>query len=114
MISVCRGGAVALQLSTHRSGSDVTVAVDGEVDLATVGELESAVAAAVADGAATTVIVDVSGVKLLDSAGIGALLKGRRQADERGRHYRVIGAAGIVAEVLRITGVYDHLVNDAS
>jgi anti-anti-sigma factor len=104
---------VALQLSTHRSDSDVTVTVSGVVDLATVDHLEAAIAGAVADGASTAVIVDVSGVRLLDSAGISALLKGRRQADERERRYRVIGAQGMVAEVLRITGVYDHLVDDA-
>lgn len=114
MISVCRGGAVALQLSSHRSGGELTVAVAGVIDLATVDELAAAIAAAVADATATAVNVDVGGVRLLDSAGIGALLKGRRQADERQLRYRVIGAGGMVAEVLRITGVYDHLVDDAS
>jgi anti-anti-sigma factor len=104
---------VALQLSIHRSGDELTVAVAGAVDLATVDELADAIAGAVADDTATSVLVDLAEVQLLDSAGISVLLKGRRQAQERGRPFRVIGARGMVAEVLRITGVYDHLVDDA-
>lgn len=105
---------MALQLSTHRNGDERTVAVNGVIDLATVDQLEAAIIAAVADDTASTVIVDLGEVTLLDSAGIGVLLKGRRLADERERRYRVVGARGIVAEVLRITGVWDHLAGDAS
>jgi anti-anti-sigma factor len=105
---------VALQLSTYRTGGDLTVAVGGVIDLATVDQLEAAIAAAVADDLASTVVVDLGEVTLLDSAGISALLRGRRQADDHERNYRVVGARGIVAEVLRITGVWDHLVGDAS
>lgn len=105
---------MALQLSTHRTGGEVTVVAGGVIDLATVDQLKAAIDAAVADDAVAAVVVNLTEVRLLDSAGIGALLKGRRQADERGRRYRVAGAGGIVAEVLRITGVYAHLVDDAS
>jgi anti-sigma B factor antagonist len=112
-ISVCRGGAVALHLSTHRNGSELTLEASGVVDLATAGQLRAGIEAALADDAAAGLVVDLDGVTLLDSAGIGALLKGRRLADERDRRYRVTGARGIVAEVLRITGVWAHLVGDA-
>lgn len=105
---------MALQLSTHRDGSELTLAVHGVIDLATVGQLEDAITAAVADDATASIIVDLGQVRLLDSSGIGALLKGRRRADERHRGYRVVGADGMVAEVLRITGVWEHLVGDAS
>jgi anti-sigma B factor antagonist len=105
---------VALRLSTHRSGGEVTVVLHGVIDLATVDQLEAAIAGAFADNTSTAVVVDLSEVQLLDSAGISALLKGRRQADDCERGYRVVGATGIVAEVLRITGVWDHLAGDAS
>ena len=103
-----------LELSTHRAGSAVTVAAGGVIDMATAGQFEDAIAAAVADDDAASVTVDLGQVNLLDSSGIGALLRGRRQADERQRTFRVVGAVGLVAEVLRITGVWDHLVGDAS
>ncbi len=105
---------MVLQLSTHRDGGDVTVAASGEVDIATVGQLEAAILAAIADDTGGTVTVDLGGVTLLDSSGIGTLLKGRRLADERQRSYRVVEADGMVAEVLRITGVWDHLAGGAS
>jgi anti-anti-sigma factor len=105
---------VALQMSTHRDGDDLTVAASGVVDLATVGQFEDAIAAAVAEDSGDGVVVDLGGVQLLDSSGIGVLLKGRRLADERERRYRVVGAGGMVAEMLRITGVWDHLVGGVS
>jgi anti-sigma B factor antagonist len=105
---------VALEMSTHRVGSELTVAASGVVDLATVHQFEDAITAAVAEDSTDGVIVDLREVRLLDSSGVGVLLKGRRLADERERRYRVVGADGMVAEVLRITGVWDHLVGDVS
>jgi anti-sigma B factor antagonist len=99
---------VALSLSSHRDGTTVTVAVDGDIDLSTADELEHAIAAPGA-GPTTDVIVDLSAVRFIDSAGINALLKGRRQADAHGRSFRVSGAAGLVRELLEITGVLAHL-----
>jgi anti-anti-sigma factor len=49
----------------------------------------------------------------MDSAGINVLLKGRRLADDHGKQFRVTGAAGIVRQVLDITGVTAHLSGSA-
>jgi anti-anti-sigma factor len=62
-----------------------------------------------ATGDAGITVVELSGVTFIDSAGINALLKGRRAADERGRVFRVTGATGIVRELLDMTGVWAHL-----
>lgn len=105
---------MALELATHRNGGELTLSVCGVIDFATVEQLQAALTAAVADSAATTVTVDLAGVTLLDSLGISALLQGRRHADQHRRCYRVVGAGGIVADVLRITGVWIHLVGDTS
>jgi anti-anti-sigma factor len=53
--------------------------------------------------------VDLSKVDFLDSSGVSLLLRGRRQADEHGVAYQVIGAQGIARQVLEMTGVWDHL-----
>jgi anti-sigma B factor antagonist len=103
-----RGGAVTLSLSSHRDGDSVTVAVHGDIDLATAGQLEQEMSAH-AGGDARALVVDLSGVEFIDSAGINALLKGRREADEQGHTFRVAGAQGIVREVLDLTGVLAHL-----
>ncbi|MEV1333263.1 STAS domain-containing protein [Micromonospora costi] len=103
---------MALSFSHHHDADAVTVAAHGEVDLSTADDLSRALEAAVA-GPATAVTVDLGGVTFLDSAGINVLLRGRRLADERGRSYQVTNAQGMVGQLLRMTGVWDHLTTAA-
>jgi len=104
---------VVLRLSTEREGDELTVSARGVVDLASAKQLEDGIVAAVAEDGARAVVIDLSGVTLLDSMGIAALLKGRRWAVERGRDFRLTGAIGLVREVLDITGVWTHLGGEA-
>lgn len=94
---------------TERAGGVVTVAVSGEIDLATGPTVDRALRDAITGGGARTVLVDLSAVQFLDSSGIALLLKGRRLADERAVAYRVTGAEGIVRRVLELGGVWEHL-----
>lgn len=99
-----------LMLTRHEQAGTVTVAAEGEIDVATIGDLERAVAAALGDVApGGLVLADLTRVRLLDSAGIGTLLKCRRIADAADRRFRVAGATGLVLDVLRLTGVAGHL-----
>ena len=59
------------------------------------------------------VLVDIAHVGFLDSSGLALLLKGRRAADRQGVGYRVVGAQGVTEQVLRMTGVWDHLTGDS-
>jgi len=88
----------------------MTVAAAGEIDIAAVGELHDAITAALADAPPQVpLIIDLSGLRFIDSAGIGALLRGRRAALAAGRPFRVTGATGLVLEVLWLTGVWPLL-----
>lgn len=104
---------MALMLTRHDEPDAVTITAAGEVDPGTAPELQRAIAAALAVApAAATIVVDLSGLRLLDSAGISALLRGRRLADAADRPFRVVGAAGLVREVLQLTGVWQHLTGE--
>ncbi|TDC37608.1 anti-sigma factor antagonist [Micromonospora sp. 15K316] len=92
----------------HRETDAVTVVARGEIDLSTAGDLQREIEAAVA-GPASAVTVDLGEVTFLDSAGINALLTGRRFADDHRKPYRVTNAQGMVRQLLRLTGVWDHL-----
>jgi len=104
----------SVSVSRHRSGRVCTVVVSGEVDLATGPVVEDAIIDAVAADGVSAVEIDLSAVEFLDSSGIALLLKGRRAADERAVAYRVIGAHGIVEQVLKLGGVWAHLCGDSS
>lgn len=99
-------------MSSYRRGDLLTVAVGGEVDLATCPALDDEIRHAIDAEGVTAVQVDLSAVSFLDSSGIALLLRGRRRADERGVAYQVIGARGMTQEVLEITGVWAHLSGD--
>jgi len=97
-----------LTLTNRRDADAITVTVRGEIDLGNVDQLTTGIATAVRDDV-TSIVVDLSGVTFMDSAGISALLAGRRTADEHGKAYRVAGASGIVREILDLMGVWAHL-----
>jgi anti-sigma B factor antagonist len=103
---------MALSLSSRRDAGQAILTVSGEIDIMTADALEQAIATII-DSGAGEVIVDLSGVTFMDSAGINALLKGRRSADDHGQRFRVNGATGIVRQVLDLTGVAVHLSGQA-
>ncbi len=99
---------MALSLSRIDDGGIRVICAVGDLDLSTTAAFEEEIAAAVATDV-SAVVVDMSGVSFLDSAGINALLKGRRAADENGRVFRVEKPSGLVREVLLMTGVWPLL-----
>jgi anti-sigma B factor antagonist len=100
---------VRISVSGDHSGSILTVAVSGDIDLVTKAAVETAVAGAVATPGVTRVEVDLSGVDFLDSSGLALLLKSRRSADENDVEFRVTGAHGVAKRILEMTGLWAHL-----
>jgi anti-sigma B factor antagonist len=89
---------------------DVIVArLVGEIDMSNADELRLALAAGMPSDA-RAMVLDLTGVDYLDSAGIrlvyvlGEDLQARRQ-----RIQIVVPATSMVADVLRLAGVSDHL-----
>ena len=97
-----------LSVTVRREPDRASVVVHGEIDVLYVENLASELAAA-ADGDAPRVEVDLSGVTFIDSTGINTLVKGRRLATAAGKQYRVVGSDGFVRDVLKLSGVWDHL-----
>jgi anti-sigma B factor antagonist len=80
------------------SGSEVTVRVRGELDLATAPVLDREILAALTPGI-SVLILDLGGVGFLDSSGIASLIAARR--DTRARDARF--ALGDVTRQCRMT-----------
>ena len=55
------------------------------------------------DSPAARVLLDLSGVKLIDSSGIGILVTAHRRADGQGARFGLAGAGGTVARVFEMT-----------
>lgn len=92
--------------------ADGTVVIDlrGELDLA----INDALRALLVDTARlrpTRIVVDMLHVSFVDSTGIGALAAGYTAARNAGVPFGVRHLAPFIAEQLRMTGLYEHLVS---
>jgi anti-anti-sigma factor len=83
----------------------VTVAVHGEIDMATAPDLTTCLI----DLRDHDVVVDLSDVGFLDSSGVSALLYGVRALQETGHTLRTTGEQEHVQRVLEIAGVAELL-----
>lgn len=90
-------------------GTAQMVLVSGEIDLATHDELLTTVHEALSVEGVRTVTVDLSDTSLLDSGGIGVLVAAHHTATRQRTEFSVIGATGMVARVLHVTGVWESL-----
>jgi len=99
-ISGVRTGPCAAQLDPATR----TVTVSGDVEDSDIADLRSAIDAAL-DGS-TSLTVDLSQVSYLPSVAIGALVRARMAAEERGATIELVAASGTVAQrVLEVCGI---------
>ncbi len=88
-------------------GDDVVLSVTGDLDLSSVPSFRRAIRRL--EAPAGRVVVDLTGVDLLDSAGIGLLVGARLRVRREGSSLIVRCREGRVAELLRATEVADLL-----
>jgi anti-anti-sigma factor len=81
-----------------------TIRPEGEIDMSNAPVLAAAFAEAV-DRHAATLVVDLAEVTYLDSSGIGVLIEALHSIEADGGALRVVGASGIVARVLELSGL---------
>ena len=95
---------------TVRPDDTVVVQLRGELDLA----INEALRLLLVETATTVrpprIEVDMRHVSFVDSTGIGALAAGYSAARAAGVEFTVSELAPFIAEQLRLTGLYEHLV----
>ena len=84
------------------------VRADGVLDLATSPRLRTVLLHCL-DGGCARIVVDLAGVELLDCTTVGTLVSMRGRAERAGGWLRVVGARGLVLQVLEISGVAKSL-----
>jgi anti-sigma B factor antagonist len=86
----------------------VTVTVTGDVDLSTVAPLERAREKALANNP-SRVLIDLSGVRFIDSSGLKFLLETDRLSRTGGWKLQLVRPAQTAMRVLSVTGIDRHL-----
>jgi anti-anti-sigma factor len=95
---------VEFGVSTRSDGACV-VSVVGEMDLAVVAEfLEHALACL---DRAHALALDLGGVSFIDSSGLGALVRVRKEAADRGKSLTLVNVSASTHRLLEITGLQD-------
>jgi anti-sigma B factor antagonist len=95
-------------VTNHVVGRRTVLAVDGEIDLASVPVLASAIDAALAGGAAE-LWIDLTDTQFMDSSGVHLLVTTRSRVRDLNRHLAIVCPPGPVRRLFEVTGVLDHL-----
>lgn len=89
-------------------GRAAMVALEGEIDLASVAVAERRIADAERDDPAELVI-DVRNVTFMDSSGLRVLLAAHQRAQESGRGFALLRGSESVDRLLKVTGLAGRL-----
>jgi anti-anti-sigma factor len=101
-----------LKITRQHADGDIVLALDGELDLATVEQLGAAVKLALSDDHPRRLIIDLAALTFCDSTGIGGFVAAHDVARGVGVPLRLSNADGLVRHTLEITGMYERLTSD--
>src|SRR5689334_2066481 len=96
-------GEAAGSVSLSSAAPVATVALYGEIDLATVGQVDQCVNEALGDPRTEQLVLDLAACTYMDSSGLHALLRTNRRCEESGRRLTIRGASGIVRRVIELS-----------
>ena len=97
-----------MEYRTSKHGDTATLRIVGELDALSVPEIRAELDRLVSDGD-RQVLVDLSGLHLIDSSGVGALVSLFKRIRAEGRQFSVTGVHGQpmqIFEVLRLDHVF--------
>lgn len=97
-----------MEYKLDQSGDAVTVVFTGDVTFSENAVFRQALKD-VESAAPSSCVLDLSGVEMVDSAGLGMFLIAKDNADKANRKLSVKGATGHVASMLKLTKLSDLL-----
>ena len=96
---------ISVDLSTHECDGQVIVALRGVLDVADAVSVAAALTAVAARQ--RDIIIDLAGLEFIDSSGVAALVRGRRQARYAGGELLLAAPQQQVLRVLTLTRLLD-------
>ncbi|HEV3072238.1 MAG TPA: STAS domain-containing protein [Solirubrobacteraceae bacterium] len=98
----------ALSIACVIDNGTASLALEGELDLATAATLEQRLGE-LEDGGSTHLMVDLAGLAFIDSTGLRVLLQANARAQEHGHKLTLCPGSETVQRVFEVTGVQDAL-----
>jgi anti-sigma B factor antagonist len=97
-----------MTVRSFESGSLRTIALDGELDLATVDTFAAALSEAERSGA-QRIVVDLAKVEFIDACGLRALLHAAYRSRSNGNRLRIRNGTGAVSRMIELTATAQML-----
>ena len=97
-----------LRVSTSFTDGTAVIELEGELDLAGANALEQQLAQPEAD-AARAVVLDLRGVRFMDSSGLRVIAVMLQRSQERGRRLALVPGAAQVMRVFDVTRMRERL-----
>src|SRR5687767_10178611 len=91
-------------------GEEATIAVAGEIDLATAPALRGVLFGVIEAGAHATVVLDIADVTFIDSTGLGVVVDAHRRLADEHRRLVVAHPTPGASRVIEVAGL-DHLLD---
>lgn len=82
----------------------ISLAVSGEIDLATVDQLEKDLKSCLESGSGN-LVVDLTGADFMDSSGLRCLVVADRSFRDSGRQFALVVATGPISRLIELSGV---------
>lgn len=98
-----------MQVGVERGGGVLTVRVHGEVDRDTAGRLRTSLQHAVSTAGGDRLVIDLTGVPLIDAAGVAVLVDAASAAAGAEAGLTLTGAQPYVARILAVSGLQNLL-----
>jgi anti-sigma B factor antagonist len=92
-----------VKISTRQSGNATVFDVTGDIDLQSSPELRKTLLDAARQGPSPRLVVNLQGVKYVDSSGVAALVEGLKSAMGQGGKFVLYGLGPAVREMLKLT-----------
>jgi anti-sigma B factor antagonist len=98
-----------LTLTTSEEVDAVRVALSGELDLSSALTFDEELRRIEETADPNTLVLDLGGLKFLDSTGLRLILSAHVRAARRGRKLRIVAGSKAVRRIFQLTGVFDRL-----
>jgi stage II sporulation protein AA (anti-sigma F factor antagonist) len=94
----------SLEIETAQSDGTYVIRLHGELDLSNCDAADRALLQA-EQTQADRILLDVDGVKFIDSSGLQVILRAKRRSDASGQRLRITRGRGHVADMFRLTAL---------
>lgn len=92
-------------VTSDREADTAVLALEGELDFATLGQLRAAAEAALQDGDVTVVVLDLHALRFLDSSGLGLWVELHDRAARCGKSLQLRDVPAATQRVLELGGL---------